>query len=359
MPEYVCIGCGTHHTEESRPVCPVCGLQMFPVPFERSAVLRAELARFVGAVIRTPFSADDLLFSGYQKDQHRFPELGQIFSYVNGVQKTEQLCARMKESAGQLRGYLRTPFSGVYNADSEWLRNRARDTEVLVEQICHELDLPFASEDITLPEVTMDYSVLPSVTLLPAIDSILDGLNALADKIYQFVKRNNLFGAAFRPSDYEPTEQKALSDEDLPMTLNTVREELEQILQKKYVIDLLDDGASELSEMQFAFWKAFAVLRVMPLMTVINTYTVGDESGLTEEACLELLTALSAQRFAQTEQEVTAPDFLSGCAEERLAELYNRMLDLDEDGILQPDSQIRLSSGSSEQKLSRMQATTG
>ena len=354
MPEYVCIGCGTHHTAEDRPVCPVCGLLMFPVPFERSAVLRAELARFVGAVIRTPYTADDLLFSGYQKDQHRFPELAQIFSYVSGVQKTEQLCARMKESAGQLRSYLHTPFSNSYKADPEWLWNRARGTESLLEQICHALDLPFARGEITLPEVTMDYSVLPSDTLLPAADGILDGLNALADKIYQFVRRNNLFGAAFQPSDYEPADQKALSDENLPETLNTIREELEQILQKKYVIDLLDDGAAELSEMQFAFWKAFAVLRVMPLMTEITTYTVGDESGLTEETCLELLTALSAKRFAQTEQAVTAPDFLSGCAEERLAELYNTMLDLDEDGILQPCGQIRLSSGSSEQKLSRM-----
>ncbi len=354
MAEYQCIGCGATTESEMPCTCSVCGYTMYPLPFQRGEKLRSEIRRFVDCVIHEECSCSDLIFAGLEQDQNRFPDFGKIQSYVCASQKTEIFSERIGNTLEQLRKYFTTPFRKKYNANLSGLSNRIGARDGQLKEIMETLQCSCMFHEIAFPEIRFCYEELPNPQLLPSAEVLLEKLGQLAEKIYLFIRKNNLYGIAFdkRLGRFKLEDEDGAIDWQLHF--QQCETTVEDTLSKPYKIDIFDSGEKELHEMLKALWNGVFLLLSAPILQRTSWYTYGTETHLSEAELLYRLNMLCSMRYAAIEESAASAEFLSDRSENRLFDLYNEMLELDENGYLKASKGKLLPVGQSEQRLNAL-----
>ena len=381
MAVYKCINCGEEKEGRSHS-CSVCGYRMFEMPYDRAEVLRREIRGFIRKLRLTKVTENSFAVfrevpmddtradhtdgdDGRKKvriirkseDDKRFPDYRTIQGYVCEATKTEMFFQRLNQSVEQIRNHLHTSYFQKYQVSSEDLKDMICRFDEVLKEALSETGVKTELPEVQLQKMTLDYQETPDPSLLPLADEILDALPELFRKMLKFIRQNNIYGTVYQQKP-ERTYHPA-ADADYTGDLTRCREEIEETLAKKYVVDLLSDGSDELLDMLRTIWHALEVVMYAPVLASKYLYTF--EDGVTaDDSTLEetFLGKLSA-RYAEPDAILESSDFLSGRTEEELFELYNRMIELDSFGLMGINRQNLLKTGESEKQLNKMIGLSG
>lgn len=371
MSEYKCINCGTvrETTEESsmRSTCSNCGYRMFEMPYDRKDVLRSEIIRFLNGLRPVEIKERHLSYQrmgpGREKilksdDDDRFPGYKKIRKYVCASEKTEEFCERLEQSIREIRKHITTPYSQHYDVKLERLLCEISGLDEILVEAIKKLKLSVVVlPEVRLPEFSLCYSETPDDVLSPKACEVLDLLAKMPAKIKRFIKRNNVYGTVFR---YEPNKIIKLSkNKNYSSDLEKACRNLEELLNKNYVIDIFDDGTEELQEMLDAVWNSIWIIMSVPVLAERYDYSLYDGNVMTFEDVSEKILNQLARRYSDIEWEVSNEEFLAGKTEDELFELYDGMIELDKYGILGVSNESLLKTGKGERELNKLAGLSG
>ena len=349
MPEVKCIGCGKVIEHEKRCTCPHCGYTMYELPYDRAVLLKKEIIRFVMTVSSQPADANLIIWGTKYEDDKRFPDFGKIQAYACTAQKTEIFLNRVRESIEKIKSHIHTSFRKKYRAETRFLQEWSDDVKIKLIEAAAALSLEIEFSDLQMPEMLLHHSEIPNTELTELADVVLDKAAQLTDKIQKFIKLNSIYGRA-----YSKTKSPAKLSENWTQELRKRAEKLDKILEKKYVVDILDDGTKELQEMLQALWDGIYTVMSAPILTIKESYDLASSTDLTQEQYRDALSEIVNERFSAIRNAVSDAEFLSDRDEEKLFELYNAMLDLDTEGCMKLQKGKAMKTGTSEQKLNAL-----
>lgn len=371
--EYKCISCG--EVKESKKICscPVCGYRMFEMPYDRAELLKKEIKEFVLRLRLTELSDDSLIV--YRKvdakntagdeeaeiitkeeDDERFPTFDRIQRYVCASTKTEMFCERLNESIAQIRQHIHTAYSQRYQLDTDVIIKAAEEMDETLVKTLALLDVHTMPLQFELPTITVDYCEEPDATFLPIADALLDDALELSQKIWRFIKQNNIYGTAYR--DIPQSEYDAEGEEHSKELLHR-QARLKSVLKKQYVVDLLSDGYDELSEMLNVLWAAIEAVMLAPVLAKKYKYAFADGMVvLGDEIKTEVLRRVHCC-YLVVDEELHSAAFLADKSETGCFELYNRMIELDSYGILGVNKKKLFRIGENERKLNELIGLAG
>lgn len=336
MMEYKCISCG-ETKESSQPCsCPACGYKMFPMPFDRKSILLSEINGFLARLEVTDVTREELVFKGKEKDAQRFPDYERVVRYVTSFARTEDFQTGLLRTVEQLKLHYTSPFSKIYPVSFEQMEQRIEDYDAVLRDAMRvivprtDVDLPPAD----FGSVSLAYAETPNRYLWFSANELLDSLEKLANKIVKFIKTNNLYGNKHR---YHPEPQKDKNNEtrDPKDALESAIAETETILARKYIIDIMDDGAAELREMLTCLWRGIELVMHSPLFVESYDYITA-EGGCSEAEFLAQISEKLSARYRQLNIVFQSEAGLSEKSEEELFEYYKAFIDLDRFGFLVP-----------------------
>ena len=250
MREYKCICCSETRQSDQPCFCPTCGYRMFEMPFDRKNVLVSEIKGFVSRLEVTTIIREDLEFEGKDKDDFRFPSYDQVLKYVAKRDRTEDFLDNLLETVEQLKLHYTSSFSKMYPVSFENIDGIIQQYDELLNSAAQILAPGSAAvlDPVVWEKVTLCYSETQNKYLWFSADELLDLIGQLAKKIVSFIKVNNLYGNnhKFFP---EKRERQNAQNADFKDELEDAISATEKIIRKKYVVDILDDGAAELREM--------------------------------------------------------------------------------------------------------------
>lgn len=332
MKKYQCIACGTVKDCEKSCMCPICGYMMFPQPYDRSEVIISEIRRFVERIVAQKIEVQSLPFGKLKEDMHRFPSFSKIKTYVSRAEKTEIFYHRLKTSLEQTQQYFHETFCKRYSSKNDTLDMLSDRTSALLKNVLLKLGIEIQWKKAVFPTITVQYTEVPHQDYIHLADQLLDRIVQLSDKINQFIKANNIYGCAYNQETEPPKMQKNHTEINWQEVLSKHISACDNILKKKYVIDIFEDGSTELTAMLKVTWNAIFVLLSAPIKKTELIYTFDNDKiheELSAELCSKRLMELFANQFHAVVELVQAENFLKDQSEEQLFELYQNMLDLD------------------------------
>lgn len=366
-PERKCICCGevTHSAQPC--TCPVCGHRMFQTPYDRTDVLRREIIKFIRHLEITSIDDKTMIFSRQEpngkrqsdgteayvevfkaQDDLRFPDFRKIQDFVCAAGKTETFFDRLHTTADEIKKHIHSPYAQEYRVSLEPLKAAQQNGDFLLRRVLTELGFHAAFPKIDWPEMKLSYTEQPNPQLLPAAERLLSLLPELAEKIRRFIQSNNMFGAVFCT---KPKAGKWLTANSCGKeAFLRCTAEIENVLRKTYVVDILSDGTEELSEMLRVLWDGVYCLQSPSLLTKTYTYRV-DGATVVGDAVYDLLLAKIAPHYADIEDALSSGILLGETSESELFALYDRMIALDADGFMGADRDKLITPGESEKKL--------
>lgn len=359
MMEYKCISCGATKESDQSCSCPVCGYKMFPMPFDRKNILLSEINGFLAHLEVTDVTRKELVFKGKEKDAQRFPDYERVVRYVTSFARTEDFQTGLLRTVEQLKLHYTSPFSKIYPVSFEQIEQRIEDYDPVLRDAMRVIvprtvvDLP----SVDFGSVSLAYAETPNRYLWFSANELLDSLEKLANKIVKFIKANNLYGNKHR---YHPEPQKDKNNEtrDPKDALESAIAETETILARKYIIDIMDDGAAELGEMLTCLWHGVELVMHSPLFVESYDYITA-EGGCSEEEFLARISEKLSARYQQLNIVFHPEAGLSEKSEEELFEYYKAFIDLDHFGFLVPVGSTLLNIGESEKKLNHLIGLSG
>lgn len=359
MMEYKCISCGATKESDQSCSCPVCGYKMFPMPFDRKNILLSEINGFLAHLEVTDVTRKELVFKGKEKDAQRFPDYERVVRYVTSFARTEDFQTGLLRTVEQLKLHYTSPFSKIYPVSFEQIEQRIEDYDPVLRDAMRVIvprtvvDLP----SVDFGSVSLAYAETPNRYLWFSANELLDSLEKLANKIVKFIKANNLYGNKHR---YHPEPQKDKNNEtrDPKDALESAIAETETILARKYIIDIMDDGAAELGEMLTCLWHGVELVMHSPLFVESYDYITA-EGGCSEEEFLARISEKLSARYRQLNIVFQSEAGLSEKPEEELFEYYKAFIDLDRFGFLVPVGSTLLNIGESEKKLNHLIGLSG
>lgn len=328
MKKYQCIACGTVKDCEKSCMCPICGYMMFPQPYDRSEVIISEIRRFVERIVAQKIDVQSLPFGKLKEDMHRFPSFSKIKTYVSRAEKTEIFYHRLKTSLEQTQQYFHETFCKRYSSKNDTLDMLSDRTSALLKNVLLKLGIEIQWKKAVFPTVTVQYTEVPHQDYIHLADQLLDRIVQLSDKINQFIKANNIYGCAYDQEIEPPKMQKNHTEINWQEVLSKHISACDSILKKKYVIDIFEDGSTELTAMLKVAWDAIFVLLSAPIKKRTLVYAF-DHEELSAEQCNNRLMEIFSDSFHAVMELVQAENFLKDQSEEQLFELYQNMLDLD------------------------------
>lgn len=328
MKKYQCIACGTVKDCEKSCMCPICGYMMFPQPYDRSEVIISEIRRFVERIVAQKIDVQSLPFGKLKEDMHRFPSFSKIKTYVSRAEKTEIFYHRLKTSLEQTQQYFHETFCKRYSSKNDTLDMLSDRTSALLKNVLLKLGIEIQWKKAVFPTVTVQYTEVPHQDYIHLADQLLDRIVQLSDKINQFIKANNIYGCAYDQEIEPPKMQKNHTEINWQEVLSKHISACDSILKKKYVIDIFEDGSTELTAMLKVAWDAIFVLLSAPIKKRTLVYAF-DHEELSAEQCSNRLMEIFSDSFHAVMELVQAENFLKDQSEEQLFELYQNMLDLD------------------------------
>ncbi len=328
MKKYQCIACGTVKDCEKSCMCPICGYMMFPQPYDRSEVIISEIRRFVERIVAQKIDVQSLPFGKLKEDMHRFPSFSKIKTYVSRAEKTEIFYHRLKTSLEQTQQYFHETFCKRYSSKNDTLDMLSDRTSALLKNVLLKLGIEIQWKKAVFPTVTVQYTEVPHQDYIHLADRLLNRIVQLSDKINQFIKANNIYGCAYDQEIEPPKMQKNHTEINWQEVLSKHISACDSILKKKYVIDIFEDGSTELTAMLKVAWDAIFVLLSAPIKKRTLVYAF-DHEELSAEQCNNRLMEIFSDSFHAVMELVQAKNFLKDQSEEQLFELYQNMLDLD------------------------------
>lgn len=369
MSEFKCISCGEVKQSKKSCTCPVCGYKMFATPYDRAALLKEEILRFVGHLCMTEltdkyfrFTREEFDSSNKSKqkarivykeqDDERFPSLEKIQHFVCSSSRTETFCERLNESIQQIQQHIHTPYRQQYQVDLSPILSATKELDVTLHKALAALHIQAVPGALSLPAITLLYSQTPDVHLLSVAEEILADAAELARKIHRFIRQNNIYGNVYQ--EIPPKQFTRAKHPDYLFELTQRRERLAQTLTKRYVVDLLSDGYEELTEMLGVLWSALEVVMCTPILIETRTYTFDNGAVFTHDAMKAELLSRIVLRYVPMNAELLSPEFIVNLSEEQLFAYYDQMIALDEDDFMGINKTNLLKIGESEKRLNAL-----
>lgn len=369
MSEFKCISCGEVKQSKKSCTCPVCGYKMFATPYDRAALLKEEILRFVGHLCMTEltdkyfrFTREEFDSSNKSKqkarivykeqDDERFPSLEKIQHFVCSSSRTETFCERLNESIQQIQQHIHTPYRQQYQVDLSPILSATKELDATLHKALAALHIQAVPGALSLPAITLLYSQTPDVHLLSVAEGILADAAELARKIHRFIRQNNIYGNVYQ--EIPPKQFTRAKHPDYLFELTQRRERLAQALTKRYVVDLLSDGYEELTEMLGVLWSALEAVMCSPLLIETRTYTFDNGALFTHDAMKAELLSRIVLRYVPLNAELHSPEFIVNLSEEQLFAYYDQMIALDEDDFMGINKTNLLKIGESEKKLNAL-----
>ena len=359
MAEYKCISCGKVRESEDSCSCPVCGYKMFETPYDRTGILTSEIERFFSSLEIQTVKREDLVFEEKDRDKNRFPNYDVILLYVSGTDRTEDFLDNLLETVKQLKLHYTTPFSRTYPVSFRMMDQKIQRYDKTLCQAARQLipEFPMRPEPVQWPKVSLLYAENQNESLWPSANELLDLIEKLALKIGGFIKANNLFGSGHQYYPANPGE-KYNENTDYQKELEKAIRRTGEILDKKYFVDLFDDGLKELEEMLTCLWRGIKLIMCSPLL--IKNYGFLTETGsVSEQEMLNLASASLSERYRDFNAVLHVSGLLRGKTEEELFDLYKKLISLDDLGILMPVGSKLINVGESEKKLDELIGLAG
>ena len=368
MAEFKCISCGEVKESEKVCNCPVCGYRMFQLPYQRKTVLIKEIQAFIGHLKvsqlldkadryyrKVPVKCADADEQGkyktvYKKtDDERFPDYGAIQEYACHSQKTEMFIERLQTSLDQIRKHLHEERKQEYFYRVSDLKNDAKKYDETLIKTINVIGRTIELTEINYPDPKVEYSEKPNEALLQIADRILDELMVFSGKIKKFIRQNNIYGTTYQ---YYPKRTFIRSKEkENRQDLEKCYDVVHKAVNKNYIVDLLEDGTSELHEMLRAVWYAVDGLLTVPIREGSYIYTFDDGTVIEGDSFKDKILGDIAKRYAKIDEIVFAFDFLEDKTEDEIFVLYNQMIGLDKFGFMGINREDLLTIGESENKL--------
>ena len=359
MAEYKCISCGEIKESEGPCSCPACGYRMFEAPYDRKDILISEMENFISRLEVLSVMREDLLFEGKDKDARRFPDYDKILKYVSSKERTEDFLNNLLETAEQLKSHFTSQFSKTYPVS---YANLDGIIERYDEVLCEAAQVLIPGVKVELNPVEWEsasliYSETPNKYLWSSANQLLDLIEKLAKKIVKFIKANNLYGDIHK---YHPKKRSDLFADgiDHKDVLEDAITETENILNKRYVIDLTDDGSDELKEMLTCLWHGIELIMYAPLFIKSFEY-LKESGGISEGEFFGQVAEILKNRYAAYNDLINLPVLLSGKTEDELFELYKSLIGIDKFGFLVPAGTELVNIGESEKKLGKLIGLSG
>lgn len=349
MPEIKCICCGKTLEQEKRTTCSQCGYMMYEMPYDRATMLRSEIVRFIGLVSSQKMDTSGFVWDDKAKDDNRFPSFDKVHAYCCTPEKTDTFLNRVTQSISNIREYIHTSFMKTYKGGTEQVTAKCDAIKQQLDAVFKALEVKVEFPDFNVPALRLEHSEIPDDVLIAEADAILDKLDKLTEKIRKFIKLNSIYRRSFSKTDITASFGKNWQNE-----LEKRSEELDKVLEKRYIVDILDDGTKELQEMLRSLWIGIKLLMAAPILKVTDSYHIGEADSCSREAFTDGLNALIKERFASAVDAANREDFLADRTEEQLFELYNAMLDLDKSGCMKLKKGKMLTTGESEKKLNEL-----
>lgn len=359
MTTYKCISCGATKESEERCSCPVCGYMMFETPYDKKNVLISEIESYISHLMVTTVKKDDLIFIGKDKDDSRFPTFKQIRKYVSSQDKTESFLNNLLETVKQLNLHFSSQFSNTYPVSFD---NIDKTTEKYDENLLGVAQTLTPEQKISLrpvewKKVSLLYTETPNKYLWFSANELIELIEKLANKIIKFIKINNLYGNSHK---YYPKSQieKYSKVADFKDEFEEAIATTEAILNKKYIVDIFDDGTEELQEMLTCLWYDIELIMSAPLF--IKNYDYLSESvGINEEDLLMQIANNLTERYKELSVTVNPSILFQNKSEDDIFEIYKELIRLDEFGFLVPNGTRLINIGESEKKLNELIGLSG
>ena len=359
MREYKCICCSETRQSDQPCFCPTCGYRMFEMPFDRKNVLISEIKGFVTRLEVTTIIREDLEFEGKDKDDLRFPSYDQVLKYVVKRDRTEDFLDNLLKTVEQLKLHYTSSFSKVYPVSFENINGIIQQYDELLISAAQILAPGSAAvlDPVVWEKVTLCYSETQNKYLWFSADELFDLIEQLAKKIVSFIKVNNLYGNnhKFFP---EKRERQNAQNADFKDELEDAISATEKIIRKKYVVDILDDGAAELREMLTCLWHDIELIMSAPLFVKSFEYLT-DVGGISEEKLFNDISAKLEKRYQQFNQNVSTSARLNEKTDDELFEFYKRLIGIDKYGFLVPVGTTLINIGEGEKKLNELVGLSG
>ena len=359
MREYKCICCSETRQSDQPCFCPTCGYRMFEMPFDRKNVLVSEIKGFVSRLEVTTIIREDLEFEGKDKDDFRFPSYDQVLKYVAKRDRTEDFLDNLLETVEQLKLHYTSSFSKMYPVSFKNIDGIIRQYDELLNSAAQILAPGSAAvlDPVVWEKVTLCYSETQNKYLWFSADELLDLIGQLAKKIVSFIKVNNLYGNnhKFFP---EKRERQNAQNADFKDELEDAISATEKIIRKKYVVDILDDGAAELREMLTCLWHDIELIMSAPLFVKSFAYLT-EVGGISEEKLFNDISAKLEKRYQQFNQNVSTSARLNEKTDDELFEFYKRLIGIDKYGFLVPVGTTLINIGEGEKKLNELIGLAG
>lgn len=347
MPKYKCIACGAEQESEDRCICGSCGYTMYEAPFDKYELLKSEIRRFIMCYINETINADDLYFPKLEDDEKRFPSFLKIRNYIYDAVRSEDFIERIKTSCEQLNKYIKASFFAQHTADIPRLNYLSADLINDLNGFLSEAEIKADIRQVDFPKIILKYYGAPNASRTATVDRIHELQQRLADKLWNFIRLNNLYGEACRDI---PRLIKIKDDPNWDMIFDDTERRLEAVISNSYIIDIFEDGSAESTEMMKALLDSVFVLLRSDALKHTYEYIIDGETGLDKAACSERLTRIYRSQFAELEKIVLSEDFLSDKTEDQLFEIYNIMIENDRRGYMRLNKG-KLPTGSAEKKL--------
>lgn len=371
MEMFKCISCGAEKESEEACSCSVCGYRMFQMPYVRSRVLIKEIQNFIGHLKLSdltdsaaryyrkvlpespdPNNPDDYVVVLKLSDDQEFPDYHKIIEFVSCANKTEIFLERLQTSIQQIKKHLHSERKQQYFYSIEDLRNDAKPLDETLVKAMEVLGETIQLEPIQYDDPQVDYSEIPDESLLPTADAILDALMQMTEKLRKFIRQNNAYGTAYQ---YVPKRSfKRSEDEDDQYDLDCCLNAVQKALDKKYVVDLFEDGTEEIQEMLRIVWKAIDGLLTVPVRKPVYEYVFQDGTIFASEAFKNKILNDISKRYAKVDEIIYAFDFLESKTEDELFNLYDQMIALDSFDFMGVNREGLLKIGESENRLNTL-----
>lgn len=367
MAEFKCICCG--HIKESKTecTCPECGYKMFETPYDRKNVLRKEITFFLSQLRLTKIKDWSLDYYRFElvesedseekekkeisksQDDKRFPKFSKIQEYACSAQKTELFLERLAATLEHISQHIHSSFQQVYEADTNRIKEEIKEYDEVLNDALDVLNLNVEISELKIPKFTLDYAEMPDKELLPIAETLLLTLNKLLEKIKKFVKQNNVYGESYKNKgrkQFNPEENA-----DYIKELEQVNLFINNTISKNFFVDIFSDGTQELHEMLSAFWYGVYALLDSPVLSKTYRYQFTDGTSVYDESFEPALLLKINTRYESLDNLLSNDSFLTEASESSLFENYNKMIELDEYGIIGLDESALKVAGKSEKQL--------
>ena len=366
MAEYKCICCGEikevtdkKDTQENQGTqeklvfsCPSCGYKMFETPYDKREVLIGEIEKFLRCLMIENIEPSTFDYVGKRKDDGRFPSLDKIQGFICAAEKTEKLSERINHTLEEIKNHFHTPFLKDYKVKTDALIKRTESLDKILGEATSDLGEEYQSVKLELPEVELSYSEIPNDELLELVDKVIEQLEALSAKLYKFIKKNNVYGTAYRQKfkiSYKFTDKS-----DPVADLIKAEAAVLKIVQKKYMVDIFSDGSDELCEMLRVMWNALATILYIPILKKNYTFKIEGQTIDGEKGLCDFMIGKIAPRYQMVKSLVITPEFWADKDEKALFELYNKMIQRDTYGFMGVNKYNLVLPGEHEKQLNEL-----